>query len=77
MKGSTLYLYNFVCLFYYTKELETGQLFRLIVKLGVINEQPEYVTIRPSHAFCEYCVVICDIGLLLMLAGVRRVTDIF
>ena len=37
-------LKSFVCcLLCYLKELENGRLFRLITKLGVINERPEYV----------------------------------
>lgn len=32
------------------KEMENGRLYRLMVKLGTINERPEYV---------NYCVVYC------------------
>ena len=42
--GQGKMLKSFVCcLLCYLKELENGRLFRLITKLGVINERPEYV----------------------------------
>lgn len=45
-------LITFVLLFCYTKELENGRLFRLIAKLGMINERPECV----HNTLIVYCI---------------------
>jgi hypothetical protein len=57
-----------------TKEMENGRLFRLLTKLGVINERPQYVhccqQVFGAQMVCE-CV-----GLAWIQHGLRQEIDI-